>query len=364
MARFMYQQRSEHRKRIRFFTMTIAVFLVLSSCIDDPPTHPEINDYQSYIDMVWELYDQKYVAFDEKNVDWNAVHDLYSQMAENINSFGELNDLMIEMIETLEDKNALLVDLECHYDPSYIPTYSPDIEVNYADSVMMELLEPWHFQWDSSMGVMWGHCVIDTIPYFAIKHFAYFFTYIHFSNELKNHLDAPGMIIDIRMSDGVSLVPAEQIPCLFTTQSITAFFTQHRTGPEHDDRSARSIHESSPRPWAYTKPIVLLMGEQNFGAAEAFASAMSQMSYVTIIGDTTGGGGNIPGYFTQIFWPVWEDMGIICPFARVLTADTVSIEGNGILPDIYVQTTPADFQSGHDPVLEYAIEWIAGETAH
>ena len=54
---------------------------------------------------------------------------------------------------------------------------------------------------------------------------------------------------------------------------------------------------------------------------------------------------------------------ITCPFARVLTADTVSIEGNGILPDIYVQTTPADFQAGYDPVLEYAIEWIAAQTA-
>ncbi len=338
-----------------------AVSLILSSCIDDPPTHPEINDYQSYIDLVWELYDQKYIAFDEKDVDWDAVHDEYSRLVEDVDSYDELKELLIEMVRKLDDKNAWLYFQS--YPSEILPTYSPDIEVNYVDSVLMELLEPWEFQWDSSGGVMWGHCVIDSIPYFAIKHFDYFFTFQGFCDELRNHLDAPGMIIDIRMSDDVSLVPAEQIPSAFADQSRTTFLTQHRTGPEHSDLSQLSIHDISPRSWAYTKPIVLLAGEQNFGAAEAFASVMGQMSHITIIGDTTGGGGNTPGYFSQRYWPLWDDWSITCPFARVFTADTVSIEGNGILADIYVQTIPADFLAGHDPVLEYAIEWTAEETA-
>ncbi len=362
MVRPMNWKRNGYWIMVRFFTTSIAVSLIISSCIDDPPTHPRINDYHSYLDMVWELYDQRYVAFDVKNVDWDALHDEYSQLAENVDSFDELQDLMIEMVGTLEDQNAWL------YFPLYprdtIPTYLADIEVNYVDSVMRELLEPWEFQWDSSMGVMWGHCVIDSIPYFAIRHFNYFFTFQSFRNELVNHLDAPGMIIDIRMSDDVSLVPAEQIPSVFTEQTLTAFFTQHRTGPEHDDLSALTLHDVTPRSWAYTKPIVLLVGEQNFGPAEAFTSVMGQMPHVTIIGDTTGGGGNTPGYFYQIYWPLWDHLSITCPFARVFTADTVSIEGNGILPDIYVQTTPADFLAGNDPVLEYAIEWIAEETAY
>ena len=358
MVRFMYRKRSGYRIKTGFFAMATAASLILSSCIDDPPTHPEVTDYQSYFDLVWELYDQKYVGFDVKDVDWDAVYDLYSPMVDRVNSYEEMWELIIVLVETLEDQNAWLY--YNNYSEHTVHTYIPHIEVNYVDSVLMELLEPWNFQWD--YGSMWGHCVIDSIPYFAIRHFHYFFTFQSFREELVNHLDAPGMIIDIRMSDGVSLVPAGQIPGVFTTQAITAFLTQHRTGPEHDDLSALTLHNVNPRSWAYTEPIVLLMGEQNFGPAEAFASVMGQMSYVTIIGDTTGGGGNIPGYFTQIFWPLWDDWSITCPFARVLTADTVSIEGNGILPDIYVQTSPADFLAGHDPVLEYAIEWIAEET--
>jgi hypothetical protein len=350
----MYRKRNGYRKKIRYAAISIVLFLILSSCIDDPPTHPEINDYQSYIELVWELYDQKYVSFDVKNVDWDAVHDVYSQLAEDVGSFDELQDLIIEMVGTLEDKNAFLEGVTTY------PTYSPEIEVNYVDSVLMELLEPWEFQWSDAN---WGYCVIDTIPYFAIRHFEYYFTFQSFRDELLKHVDAPGMIIDMRMSDGISLVPSEQIPCVFTDQYGIAFFTQHRTGPEHNDLSPLSIHEVSPRSWAYTKPVVLLTGEQNIGAAEAFALLMKQLSHVTVIGDTTGGGGNIPGYFAQRYWPLWNDWTITCPFSRVFTADTISIEGNGILPDIYVQTTPADFLAGHDPVLEYAIEWIAEETA-
>jgi len=363
MMRFMNWKRNGFITKIRFLSTVIAAFLILSSCIDDPPTYPEINDYQSYINLVWELYDQKYVAFDTKDCDWNAVHDEYSQLAENIKSDDELLDLITEMIGELEDKNAFIIDMPIPGNHTIYPTYSPEIEVNYVDSVMMELLEPWDFKWILFSDRSWGYCVIDSIPYFAIGHFNMFFRLMHFTIVLKEHLDAPGIIIDIRMSDDESLAIAELIPGFFTDQSGIVFFSQHRTGPEHDDLSSLTIHDAFPKPWAFTKPIVLLAGEQNVGAAEAFASIMEQMPHVTIIGDTTGGAGNTPGDLSQIYWPLWNNCYITCPFARVLTADTVSIEGNGILPDIYVHTTPADFLAGHDPVLEYAIEWIAEETA-
>ena len=361
MLRLMEWNRNGYRIKTGFLTAVIVASLILSSCIDDPPTHPEINDYQSCIELVCELYDQKYIAFDIKGIDWNAVHDEYSQLAVDVDSYVELQDLIIEMVGKLEDKNACFFQ---SYPIDSIPTYTPDIEINYVDSVLMELLEPWNFQWYSSAGpIMWGNCVIDSIPYFAIKHFHYSFTFQGLRDELTNHLDAPGIIIDTRMSDGFSLVPAKQIPSVFSDQTITAFFTQYRTGPDHSDLSPLSIHTIFPWILAFTKPVILLTGEQNRGAVEAFVSVMSQLPHVTIIGDTTGGGGNISGYSDQQLWPLWDNWSITCPFARVLTADTASIEGNGILPDIYVQTTPADFLAGHDPVLEYAIEWIAEETA-
>lgn len=338
----------------------IALLLSLSvlSCIDDPPTHPEISEYRSYLDLVWELYDQKYVGFDGKSVDWDGIHQQYSDMAAAADSTDELMEVVAAMVGELRDRNAFLASYE-----GLVLTYGDDVEPNFDESVLMDYLEPWDFQWDSSLGVMWGSCVIDTIPYFAIRHFDFFFTFMHFRDKVVANLDAPGMILDIRMSDGISLVPAEQVPGLFTDQNIDGFLTQYRTGPEHDDLSPLELHSISARPWAFTKPIVVLAGEQNIGPAEAFLSVMTRMTHVTFIGDTTGGGGNTPGYMDQQYWPVWDFWEITCPFARVLQADTTSIEGAGILPDIYVEATGDDFAAGEDPVLEYAIEYIGEATS-
>ena len=201
MVRLMDWNKNGHRIKIGFLPAVITVFLILSSCIDDPPTHPEINDYQSYLNLVWELYDQKYVAFDVKNIDWDTIHEEYSHAAVDIGSYAELQDVIIQMIGTLEDKNAILRA----WDPSqgYVdyPTCSPENEINYVDSVLMVYLDPWMFTWDES--ATWGYCIIDTIPYFAIKGFDYFFTFQTFKDVILNNIDAPGIIIDIRMSPDV-----------------------------------------------------------------------------------------------------------------------------------------------------------------
>lgn len=339
------------------FTALVAALSAVS-CIDDPPTHPEINDYRSYLDLVWELYDQKYVGFDQKNVDWEAIHQQYSDMAAQADSTDELMEVVAAMVGELDDRNAFFA-----MGSSVVPTFGGQTLVNYDDSVLMDYLEPWDFKWDSSFGVMWGSCVIDSIPYFAIRHFHYFFTFMHFRDEFVTHLDAPGMILDLRMSDDFSLVPAEQLPGLFTDQSMIGFLTQYRTGPSHDDLSQLQSHNISGRVWAFTKPVAILAGQQNYGPSEAFLSVMERLPHVTIIGDTTGGGANTPGYMDQQYWPVWDFWDITCPFARFLTADSVNIEGVGIIPDIYVQATEEDFAAGEDPVLEYAIQWIGQTTA-
>lgn len=347
-----------------FVALWILVFS--SSCIDDPPTHPEISNYASYLELVWELYDQKYVSFDSKNVDWDLVHDQYVEAAHSVESYSELLDITVEMLGNLEDRNAIIYasDIE-------IPTYAPDVEVNVCDSVLEDILWPYDFVWDSTgyCPGSWGYCVIDSIPYFAVGSFDYYFAITHFTTEFRNHLDSSAVIIDIRMADGTSLVPAGMIPSCFTSASMDGFLTQYRDGPEHDDLSPLSPHGISPRTWAFDKPVVLLMGEQNLGPAEVFASVMKRLPQVTIIGDTTGGGGNTPGYWDQRYWPIWTDtvwadtlwssLTLTCPFARVFRADTTPIEGNGVIPDIYVQTTPADFLAGEDPVLQYALDYLS-----
>lgn len=337
----------------------LAVSLAALSCIDDPPTYPSATEHQAYVRLVWELYDEKYVGFDGKDIDWDRTGEQFVELAADVDSYDELRELIISMVGQLEDRNAWFRE-GGDATPTWLP---PGMVPNCDESVLFDLLGPWGFEWDSSAGLMWGACVIDTIPYFAIRHFNYFFTYQAFRNEFIEHLDAPGMIVDVRLADDVSLVPANQLPNLFVDQPMTVFLTQHRTGPSHDDLSPLEAHTVSPSAWTYNGPVVLLVGRQNIGPAEAFASAMSRLPHVTVIGDTTGGGGNTPGFMSQRYWSLWGSCSITAPFARVLNADSSSIEDAGIVPHIYVPATPEDFAAGSDPVLEYALEWIGAESA-
>lgn len=331
--------------------------LVAASCIDDPPTHPEMNDYREYLDMVWELYDQKYVAFDMKDVDWDDIHQQYSDLAAEADSLDQLAEVIVAMVGELEDRNAYLI-----FGSSLMRTHWDDVEVNWDITFLYYLMETYSFQWDQPIAYKWGSCMIDRVPYFAIWNFHFFFTYQHFRDELLEHLEAPGMVVDLRMSAGTSLVPAEQLPGLFTREYMDAFYTQYRTGPDHGDLSPLQLHDIVPKPWAYQGPVAVLVGQQTIGPGEAFASVMCRMPHVSVIGDTTGGGGNIPGYMEERYWPLWNTAEITCPFARVLKADGSSIEGAGVVPDVYVEVTAEDILAGRDPVLEYALEWIMEES--
>jgi len=341
-------------KRILPALLLTALITGSFSCIDDPPTHAEVSDFQSSVELVWELYDQKYVGFPDKSVDWDAVHAEYSQRAEGLSTTPETQALITEMIGELQDRSALVNDASSWLPEDYFENVDPD--------TLESILSAWNFIWDDTLSRYWGSCNIDSLHYINVRDFYFFFTAQALSENIQNNLDARGMILDLRISTGTSLVPAEQITGYFAEENMTAFLTRHRTGPDHDDLSPLEPHTVSPRTWAYTRPVVVLTGQQTIGPAEAFASAMGSMSHVTIIGDTTGGGGNTPGFFNQRNWVALPGIMVTCPFSTVLAADTSLIEGRGVPCDIYVHVTEGDILAGEDPVLDYAIDYLGSRS--
>ena len=97
-------------------------------------------------------------------------------------------------------------------------------------------------------------------------------------------------------------------------------------------------------------PIVLLTGELKTGASEVFICEMAELPHVTVMGDSTTGAVDWP----VVYWELPENWNVSCPARTVLRPDSTIIEGFGIIPDIYVEATEADFAMGVDPVLERA----------
>jgi carboxyl-terminal processing protease len=103
----------------------------------------------------------------------------------------------------------------------------------------------------------------------------------------------------------------------------------------------------------YTKPVVVLTGPMTFSAAEDFCVAFDCMKRGTMIGRRTGGSTGQPLFF-------------ILPgggSARVCTKhdrypDGREFVGIGVIPSIEVNPSVRDVLSGHDNVLDAALDFL------
>lgn len=106
------------------------------------------------------------------------------------------------------------------------------------------------------------------------------------------------------------------------------------------------------------KPIVLLVNEQSLSDAEMTSAGFKALKLGKIIGTETyrwliftSGKGLVDGSFYRL--PCWG----------CYTLDGKDIERNGVVPDIYVQTSFKDRLEGKDPQLDRAIAEIRKELA-
>ncbi len=95
-----------------------------------------------------------------------------------------------------------------------------------------------------------------------------------------------------------------------------------------------------------------------FSATEVFAGRMRQLDYVTIVGDTTAGGGMSSNGEARHFLP--NGGAIRINYESILRLDGQPIEWNGVPPDIRVVQTKADIGNNVDKQLEFAVEMLSG----
>ena len=115
------------------------------------------------------------------------------------------------------------------------------------------------------------------------------------------------------------------------------------------------VHEPE-EPWQYTKPTALLINGKSFSSAEGMANLCKKIGHITLIGDTTGGGGGVPD---EIF-ELPGGLTFRVPTRYGLRWDGEQVEWNGIPPDIRVPQTKEDIGDGHDKQLEAAMTFLEG----
>jgi len=173
-------------------------------------------------------------------------------------------------------------------------------------------------------------------------------TYRHFDAVLDHIKETKGLIIDIRHNGGGSTNASDYF--------IERLISDHLEGTlwTRTDGGYRPVRQYYPGgDFQYTKSTVLLINGKSFSTAEAMANLCKKIEHITLIGDTTGGGGGVPQKF---YLP--SGLRFRVPTRYALRYDGEHVEWNGIPPDILVPQTKEDIDNEQDKQLEYAIDYL------
>lgn len=304
-----------------------------------PDNTPE-NNFQE----LWQTLDHKYTFFTFKNIDWDSVYNVYHPRISNDMSDQALFDVMSEMLFELRDGH---VNLFTPFDISRNWEWYLGSPQNFNFS----LLERNYLQNDYERSGPLLNKMIDSIGYIYCGSFGSTIYPENIDYVLKKFQHLKGIIIDVRDNGGGSTANSDRLASRFTASERVVYFERFKNGPGHDDFSEPRPKYLRPEgPLQFTKPVAVLTNRSSYSAANDFAVIMSALPHVTLIGDTTGGGGGYP-YYSELpnGWHY-----------RFSSSQTISVNDliveAGIPPDIQSELREDDEIRGIDTILERALE--------
>jgi carboxyl-terminal processing protease len=182
--------------------------------------------------------------------------------------------------------------------------------------------------------------------------YIYFTNFIPFIGDriktaVESMLDTDGLIIDLRGNSGGDDLVGLKMAGLFFEKSRQLMFSRTRHGDDQFEYFARA--GKTP----YRGKVVILVDEFSKSASEQFSAGMQESGRAVVIGNKTPGedlDGDLEGMpdGSLLLYAVGQPR---TPKGRI-------IEGNGVIPNIYVGHTREALLAGRDAQLQAAIEFL------
>ena len=140
-------------------------------------------------------------------------------------------------------------------------------------------------------------------------------------------------------------------------QAIDDWLTKHSLQWQLPKGEFSKLHFSVVSPQAgkqYHKPLVVLMNEKNFSAADIFLSAFKGLTNVKLVGVRSRGGSGFARYFSL------KNSGHLYQVSRMASFQNTGelYEGNGVTPDLWIEETVESIQQGQDIQLQKALDLV------
>lgn len=306
-----------------------------------------IEETSDPFDFFWTEMDKRYVYFEEKGIDWNAIYATCKPRTQTGNE-KDLLRVLQEIIDILQDGHVSIStsDTTLWYD-----WYNKD-EALIADLYRYALLPPETI--DDTYTVVQ---LKNNILYIAFATFDLPVDYAKLQHTFSRYSWARGIIIDIRMNSGGYIRSVGEVAACFFAQQRVTYYERHKTGHGHNDFSDYIPITMTGYGLVPEKiPVVILTGSRTYSAANYFAAIMKPLPNVTLMGTRTGGGGS-PS-FSLIMPNGWR---LNYPATPAYDIHRNSIEA-GVAPHYTITTTAADVeemqQTGIHRLMETAYQYL------
>jgi len=306
--------------------------------------HP-INSNQNLEDFssIGQIVQSRYAFLQYKHINWDSLLTVYRpQVAEAAGDeiypvfyrlLGELKDIHV-LLQTERGSSVFTYDWPRRQNGK---AFSPLVVRKYFDKEL-RLAGNKYMEYEILPSNI-GYVYIST------------FTKGDWINEFDTIMDylknTKAIILDVRNNGGGNAYNCEFITSRFTTAPINDVFYL-------PDGTIYFSSVIEPRgSFQYQNPVAVLINGASLSAAELFPSLMKNIPTVTMIGDTTAGGGGGTDVFVL---PSNKRIQLAVMYFKRFDGDM--IEWNGVVPDILVPQTEDDIKQGRDKQLAHAIELL------
>ncbi|NBA76136.1 peptidase S41 [Emticicia sp. ODNR4P] len=307
----------------------------------NPPNTPTEN-----FDLLWKTVRDKYCYFELKGINWKSIYDKYRPKVNDQLSQDAFFTIVSQMMNELHDGHVNLQIPNTRY--SYTYYSSLGLLRGYAHNFNDSILTNQYLKFGYGQKVR-SSILNENIGYIYYGSFSTTLDDDGWNSIINRMVITKGLIIDIRDNNGGSVENIKRLMQHFVSQKTLIGYTRSKNSATLNDFKDYTPVYVEPSGSFYGKKIVVLTNRRVFSAANMFASAMSEQSQVTLVGDLTGGGGA---------GPIGGELpnGWLYRFSAVAFSNTQKEDiENGIKPDYRVNITTKDETAKIDTILEKAI---------
>lgn len=323
------------------------------------------RDPETNFESLWQTFRDRYPFFALRNVDWQKQYETFRPRVTHATGDAELFDILCQMLGPLNDGH---VELKARIGEggaarTFTAEKQPRFYREFTDREIEELFkttektlaahsfappqatEAWLLRYGRSPTI--GYLRILELEGVSKQKLTAALDKI-----ARDFANLEGFIIDLRDCPGGDDHVAIAIINRFCDRKRTAFHRKTKIGPGADDFTPLKTWHLEPEGDArFTGPIVVLTCDSVFSGGEAFALAIKELPYVTLIGEPTNG---IFSYTLDRKLP--NGWAYCLSYQVYLSADMVCYEGKGVPVDIELLNTKADIEAGVDPLIIRALD--------